>query len=155
MDVKLKAPMLGAVLIGSAAIGAHMGESAIADINPLYFQGAAVHPRERGAAVDAAMMPAQDARFADHYGWAQGQAARLADCGDCAAWSARDRFAAAPVHHAAAETRSEPLPARMDAEAGPGPDFVAEAAPDVERFAYYPIEEEPGGKPDSYVSAEE
>lgn len=149
MDVKLKSPLLAAVLAGSAAIGAHIGQSAIAGINPLYFQGAAIHPRDRGAAVDEVMMPAQAARFADAYGWAQGEAARIADCGDCAA----------PVHYAVAETVAEPLPARLDAPPEPGPDFVLEVAPDIERYAHYPIEEESEAKPDAYAyvyaSAEE
>jgi len=158
MDTRLKAPLLGAVLIGAAGIGAHMGETAIAAIKPLYFQGAAVHPRDRGAAVDPALLPAAGPQFADHYGWAQGAAARLADCGDCAALAARDQYAVLPVYQVAIAT-AEPLPQRMavraEPESEPEPDFVVEAAPEIERYAYYPIEEKPEGKPEAYSSAEE
>jgi hypothetical protein len=160
MDLRLKAPLLGAVLIGAAGIGAHMGETAIAHINPLYFQGAAGHPRDRGAAVDPTALPAPGPRFADHYGWAQGAAARLADCGDCAALAARDQYAVLPAYHVTI-AHAEPLPQRMavraepEPEPEPEPDFVVETAPEIERYAYYPIEEKPAGKPAAYASAEE
>ncbi len=156
MDLKLKAPLLGAVLIGAAGIGAHMGETAIANINPLYFQGPAVHPRDRGAAVDPSLLPASGPRFADHYGWAQGTEARLADCGDCAALAARDQYALLPAHHLAT-AYSEPLAQRMEpqAESEPQDDFIVEVAPEIERYAYYPIEEKPEGKADAYASVEE
>lgn len=159
MDMRLKAPLLGAVLIGAAGIGAHMGETAIANIKPLYFQGEAVHPRDRGAAIDPSLLPAQGPRYSDHYGWAQGAAARLADCGDCAALAARDQYAVLPVRQVTF-AYSEPLPQRMEvrAEAQPEPEphFVVETAPEIERYAYYPIEEKPAAdKPDAYAFAEE
>jgi hypothetical protein len=160
MDIRLKAPLLGAVIVGAAAIGAHMGESAIAQINPLYYQGAAVHPRDRGAAVDDVMRPSQAERFADHYGWAEGQTARLADCIDCAALTARDRFAAEqPVHYAVIETAYRPDPQPVYAEERlepqPEPVFVIET-PEVERYAHYPIEEKPEKpEPEAYAAVEE
>jgi hypothetical protein len=162
MDIKLKASLLGTVLAGAAAIGVEMGESAIADINPIYFQGEAVHPRDRGAAVADVMPAAQATSFADHYGWAEGQAARLADCIDCAALRARDQFAALPVRdqyaaipvrYAVVETAPEPEPVRIH-RPEPEPAFIVETA-DVDRYAYYPIEEEPEGKPVDYAFAEE
>ena len=158
MDLRLKAPLLGAILIGAAGIGAHMGETAIANINPLYFQGAPVHPRDRGAAVDPTALPAPEPRFADHYGWAQGAAARLADCGDCAALAARDQYEVIPARHVTI-AYAEPLPPRMEVQARPEPaaepDFVVETAPEIERYAYYQVEEKPEGKPEAYSAVEE
>jgi hypothetical protein len=150
MDIKVKAPLLGGVMLGAAAVGVLMGESAISQINPIYFQGAAVHPRERGAAV-ADIAPVEGERFADQYGWAEGRAARLADCIDCEALAARDQFAAPLVHHAVADIREEP----RQAVAEPLPEtFVVEYA-DVDRYAHYPIEadEEPVVE-EEYASAE-
>jgi len=157
MDIRLRAPLLGAVLVGAAGVGAHMGETAIASINPLYFQGPAIHPRDRGAAVDPSRLPAPEPRFADHYGWAEGAAARLADCGDCAALAARDHYASIPVHHLATAYSVQPRPQRTEPQlqAEPADDFVVEVAPEIERYAYYPIEEKPDGKADAYASAEE
>jgi hypothetical protein len=42
-------PVLGGSLLAAVALGIHLGESSIGQINPLYFQGPAVHPRDRGA----------------------------------------------------------------------------------------------------------
>lgn len=150
MDIKVKAPLLGGVMVGAAAVGVLMGESAISQINPIYFQGAPVHPRDRGAAV-ADIAPMEGERFADQYGWAQGRAARLADCVDCEALAARDRYAVPLVHAAVAEIREEP----RRAVAEPLPErFVVEYA-DVERYAYYPIEaEEEPVFVEEYASAE-
>jgi hypothetical protein len=151
MDIKVKAPLLGGVMLGAAAAGVLMGESAISQINPIYFQGAAVHPRDRGAAV-ADIAPMEGERFADQYGWAEGRAARLADCVDCAALTARDQFAAPSVHPAVAEVRE----AQQQARAEPLPEtFVVEYA-DVDRYAHYPIEteDEPVSK-EEYAAVEE
>lgn len=93
---------LGAFAAGAAVLGVHLGESAIAEINPTYFQGPALHPRERGAAI-AEPMPNQQVRFSSLYGWAEGQEARRLDCHDCAALAARDAYADAEASYSAYE----------------------------------------------------
>ena len=153
MDKKLTLPAFGALLLAAAAFGVHLGESAIAQINPLYFQGAAVHPRDRGAAVsEADIMPA-GTRFADFYGWEEGQQARTADCVDCSALGARDAYAAGEVRFAVIETdwQIEAQPASYaepPAEAAPaGEQGFAVQSAEVERYADYPIEAESAEKP--------
>ena len=45
-------PVLGVSILAAVAAGIHLGESAVASINPIYFQGPALHPRDRGAAIE-------------------------------------------------------------------------------------------------------
>jgi hypothetical protein len=139
------------MVIAAAALGIHLGESAIDQINPLYYQGAAVHPRDRGAAIDESAVQPRPPRFADLYGWAQGENARTAECGGCPtvardAYRAGTHFAviesgwhseARPAAYYVAEPRPQPLEAEPEAaEAEPEP-FV------VERYAAFAIEEKP------------
>jgi hypothetical protein len=151
MDKKLVYSAYGALILAAGAFGVHVGESAIGQINPLYFQGAAVHPRDRGAAVDPTALPAEGPRFAELYGWDEGTAARSADCMNCDALNARDAYAAAP-RYAVVETawRSDPLPASYapdaqdrltEVEEEPSP-YEAQRA-ELGRYAAYQIEEKP------------
>lgn len=170
MDRRLTYSAIAGFAVAGAALGFHFGDSAIAEINPLYFQGAAVHPRDRGAAVDESMLAATRPRFSDYYGWEEGREA-LAGCSGCPAVSGREAYADG-VQHAVIETGwqvqpqqatyyvIEPAPQQPAAEAG-------EAAPpapsDVERYSSYPIEEkpteaqaaEPSAEPVEVASAEE
>ena len=155
MDRKLVYSAYGALILAAGAFGVHVGESAIGQINPLYFQGAAVHPRDRGAVVDGDALAEQGPRFAELYGWDEGAAARSADCVNCEALSARDAYAS--PNRAVLETgwRAEP-----QAAAGWAPDpqdwltpldeepsaFEAQRA-QVGRYAAYQIEEKPEGEP--------
>lgn len=136
----------GAVLVAAAA-GILLGESAIDEINPLYFQGQAVHPRDRGAAIDETALAPAGARFADHYGWEQGQEARTADCNGCDALGARDAYASG-AHFAVIETgwRTEPQPvAYFHSDPEPESDPEEEASTiepsEIERFASFQVEE--------------
>lgn len=150
MKKSLTASALAAMVIGAAALGIHLGESAIDQINPLYYQGAAVHPRDRGAAVDETLARPQAPRFAELYGWAEGQDARSAGCGDCAVRVAHSAYQAG-THFAVIETGWRPE-ARQAAYRVPEPEPPAppedaaepEAEPFViERYAAFPIEEKP------------
>jgi hypothetical protein len=160
MDARLKLPAFAALVLAGVAGGVALGDSAIDQINPLYFQGAAVHPRDRGAALDPSALPAQSPRFADLYGWDEGQAARAADCFGCPAVAARDAYAQAPViEYAAAQAgwtdaspayvpEPEPVPAEQ-AEAAAQPD-------DVARYAGFQIEEKPAeAEPVDLAAAQE
>ena len=72
-------PVLGVSILAAAAAGIHLGESAVASINPIYFQGPALHPRERGAAIDERSLALARAPSPPVYGWDQGYAARDVD----------------------------------------------------------------------------
>lgn len=152
MEKRLTASGLAATVIAAAALGVYLGESAIDQINPLYYQGAAVHPRDRGAAIDETLARPRSPRFAELYGWAEGQDARAADCPDCAATVAREAYEAGthfavietgweaearPAAYSVAEPEPQPVeeePAEAEAETGPEP-FP------IERYAAFPIED--------------
>lgn len=151
MRLNLRLPALGALLLAGAALGVHLGQSAIEQINPIYFQGPAVHPRDRGAAVDPATRPERP-RFAELYGWEEGAEAQTAECADCGGierhgggeiafavldtgWSEAPRAAA---YRAPAETEPAPAP---EAKAEPR-GFIVEWA-NSDRYASFAVEEKP------------
>lgn len=74
---------LGAGSIVAVMLGISLGNGAIASINPVYFRGAAVHPRDRGAALDPGAPTVIPNRYEHLYGFAQGQQARAIDCAGC------------------------------------------------------------------------
>ncbi len=55
--------------------GLKLGNSAIADINPVHYRGAVLHPRDRGAAVPENRVRPAEPRYAALYGWDEGRAA--------------------------------------------------------------------------------
>lgn len=151
---------IGVIALAGAATGMMLGRSAIAEINPLHFQGAALHPRDRGAVIDEAVPPLPGISFAGRYGWAEGQAARDAECGkDCSElatrqrdWYARSR--SAPVEDGW-ETAPEPVPALLHEADKPEPKFAqeeVEAEPEfeVERYAHFPVSAEEAEHAASY-----
>jgi hypothetical protein len=148
MGHPLKLPALGALGVAAAAFGLHLGESAIAGINPIHFQGAAVHPRDRGAAVpDVPLAPVQS-DFAMAYGWDQGANARAQDCPGCGVAGSSDAYsrsqagyrsdvdialaapAPAPPVRTAARTFQEEQPQAFETQYA-----------SVDRYAHYDIEE--------------
>ncbi len=86
-------PVLGGSLLAAVALGVHLGESSVGLINPIHFQGPAVHPRDRGAALDESRLPPRAPAYGELYGWEAGAAARAADCGDCEALRVRAAYA--------------------------------------------------------------
>lgn len=152
--------------LAAAALGAHLGGSTIAMIDPVHFQGPALHPRERGVAIEEeAVQPARPA-FASLYGWTDGAAARAEDCGGCDAVAAMEMDpapepaaeaparAAAPQaidRHWSATSRPAPPAAAEPAPAAPTPQPMPAATPAgevvhyvieygrVERYTRYPI----------------
>ncbi len=81
--------------------GVSLGNSAISQINPLYFQGAAVHPRDRGAALDPNAPTVIPNSYQQFYGFDEGREARAAACPGCA-FAAAAMPAEALVHTASA-----------------------------------------------------
>jgi hypothetical protein len=74
---------LGAGSIVAVMLGVSLGNAAISQINPVYFSGAAVHPRDRGAALDPDAPTVIPNRYEQLYGFNEGQQARAADCFGC------------------------------------------------------------------------
>lgn len=74
---------LGVGGVMAVMFGVSLGNSAISQINPLYFQGAALHPRDRGAALDPNAPTVIPNRYEQLYGFAQGQQARSEACVGC------------------------------------------------------------------------
>ncbi len=151
--------ILGGSLILATAAGVHLGESAVGLINPIHFQGPALHPRERGVAIDETDLP-QPTRVAyrDLYGWDEGRAARAEDCGNCDALRARDAFAySAVVPYFGGPAERRPGPAVEGPQYGEAEQAVAfqdqdqdqaqdwdqgrgqDRGRDVERYAHYPV----------------
>ena len=126
--------------LAAAILGVQLGHSAISEINPIHFRGAAAPPR----GIEPAAVRPPDA-FASAYGWEQGNAARALDCGgDCTARRARQavivglevsapRPASAPYWRDSTPT-TEPRPWP--------PGETGEGTPGVKRYMHYPIEEE-------------
>ena len=87
-------PIIAGSLLVAVAAGIHLGESAVAMIDPVHFRDPAVHPRDRGAALDEAELLARRAAPTPLYGWEEGHAARAraraAGCRGCDAFAARD-----------------------------------------------------------------
>src|SRR4051812_22941360 len=67
--------MIGVAL--AVGLGVQMGESAVGDINPIHFQGAALRPQ----GIDPDAQPPLTSPYAEAYGWEQGNQARLAEAG--------------------------------------------------------------------------
>ncbi|MDP8994608.1 MAG: hypothetical protein M3N07_06475 [Pseudomonadota bacterium] len=138
-------PAFGAAVLAAVALGVHLGESAIDQINPIYFQGPAVHPRDRGAAIDPNALPPQRPAFAELYGWDEGEAARTADCAACPPIGARDFYAEAEAAFAVLDSGWADEPAAAYVEVQPTPEEEPEREPtawaEIDRYTSYPIEE--------------
>ena len=100
-------PVMGVLTIVAGAIGLQLGQSAIAQIDPIHFQGPAPTPRD----VSRDPLPPLGPSYASAYGWAQSEAALAPECGDCGVPAARTAVAATwePVDAAAAEPRAMPV----------------------------------------------
>ncbi len=73
-------PVLTVLTLIAVAGGFQLGETAIAQIDPLYFEGAAPPPRD----VTQRQRSSQPNAYAAASGWEEGYAARSVDCGaDC------------------------------------------------------------------------
>lgn len=74
---------LGGGGVLAVIVGISLGNGAISQIDPLYFQGAALHPRDRGAAVDPTRPTVIANTYAHLYGFAEGRNARSMECPGC------------------------------------------------------------------------
>jgi hypothetical protein len=140
-------PIMGGSLLAAVIAGVHLGDSAIGHINPIYFQGPAVHPRDRGAAIDERQLNRpRGPAYADLYGWDEGAAARAVECGDCVVMRSREAVAYSAVvpYFGPGETRepradpaAEVVVYRGNAMGGPLEPSTGK--PDVSRYTDYPL----------------
>jgi hypothetical protein len=72
-------PVMTVLTVIAGAVGLQLGESAIAQIDPTYFEGAAVPARD----VTKDPRPIRAPGFSEASGWEQGYKAMAADCGGC------------------------------------------------------------------------
>lgn len=138
-------PALAGSVLAAVVLGVHLGDSSIGLIHPAHFKGPALHPRDRGAAIEEGAVTARAPAYADLYGWEEGNRLRAEDCGDCDALSARDAYAYSaevPYFGGAAERApraraAEPIPAQL---AAPVEDYAAASDAVVVRYASYPVD---------------
>lgn len=79
---------IGIAVVVGASLGVHLGNSTISAIKPNLFLGAAVHPRDRGAAIDpreieARRLARRQASYDRLYGWDEGNRALRLACSHC------------------------------------------------------------------------
>ncbi|HYJ52083.1 MAG TPA: hypothetical protein VEW04_02835 [Allosphingosinicella sp.] len=129
---------LGAVAL-AVGVGVQLGESAVSQIDPLYFQGPAIHPRDRGAALDPNNLPGPIVSpYLQAYDWAQGNAA-------LAAYSGGQSYPYAPDPEPAVQRLAETQWEVVEVPAAqPWPAGQVSENPEIERYARYPIEEKRG-----------
>ena len=138
-------PVLSGSLLASIALGVHLGQSSISQINPIYFEAPPVHPRDRGAAVDEASLHRAQDPYLQYYGWEQGQAALAAECSHCGVRPPRDVYAAYSAEVPYFGSRSELRRAVSDARDELGdefasvPDDLSARVQPIERYAHYPV----------------
>lgn len=141
-------PVMTVLTVVAGAAGLQVGESAIAQIDPLYFQGPAPTPIDRSLADRPESAPT----YADATGHGEGFAARAEDCPDCGAAPAggvpptrRWEVAAdVPTYPAA---RRELAAVEESAEVAPDP--VSPQSASVRRYTSYPVSaDQPVRKPE-------
>ena len=93
MSPNASLPAFAALVLAAVAFGVHLGQTTIDQINPVHFQGPAVHPRDRGAVAYDTVATPQQPQFSQLYGWEEGAEQRSLDCNGCEAVGARDAFA--------------------------------------------------------------
>ena len=144
---------LGAGSIVAVMMGISLGNSSISQINPIHFQGAALHPRDRGAALDPNAPTVIPNRYEQLYGFAEGQQVRAIDCAGCtfgppAMPTEPGVYAAAAPYFGSREERArdEAREQReIDADYQRRLDEAAErrvAMDEVQRYAHYRVSED-------------
>jgi hypothetical protein len=131
-------PVMTVMIVIAGAVGLQIGESAIGQIDPLYFQGSAPTPVDVTRNGRAAPAPG----YAQASGFAEGFAARAEDCAGC---DVRPGAAAQPsyrgevlpdVSPTLAPPRAETIAAIVDEEA---PVQRSAESERVRRYIDYPV----------------
>ena len=129
-------PVMTVLTVVAGAVGLQLGESAIGQIDPTYFQGTLEPARD----VTKDPRPPRKPGFAEASGWAQGYQAMATDCGGCAPVAGASYAApAAPLF-----TYSDPTiaPQWQLADAVAADELRIERsveAGQVQRYLHYPV----------------
>jgi len=154
VDKPYRLPLIAVSAFGAIMLGLFLGNGAVSQINPIYFQGAAVHPRDRGAAIDPNSIAPAGPEY-PLYGFGEGRAARLEACQGCvvrppveyASYSAPAPYFGSREERASADARA--LRAidedydRREQRAEVAREREAAVEP-LDRYMHYPVVEEPG-----------
>lgn len=130
-------PVMTVLSVVAGAVGLQLGESAIAAIDPVYFQGPAIPARD----VTAAPRPHALAGFSQASGWAEGYAARAADCGNCPIMPERAAHAPPAPIYASSDYEVAPFwePAESEAAADEVRIERSIESARVNRYLHYPV----------------
>jgi hypothetical protein len=129
-------PVMTVLTIVAGAVGLQLGESAIGQIDPLYFQS-----REPLRDVTKDPRPPSSSAFAQASGWAEGYAARAADCGGCTPVMPATAAAPAAPLYAYSDPTIEPRWQHAD-DGASGDDLRIERSMEsarVQRYLHYPV----------------
>lgn len=131
-------PVMTVLTIVAGAVGLQLGESAIAQIDPLYFQGDRVPLRD----VSQDPRPQRTSDFAEASGWAEGYQALAADCPGCGPVASATATAApaAPLY-AYSDATIEPR-WEQASDLASGDDLRLERSLEsaqVQRYLHYPV----------------
>ncbi len=158
MTSPLSLPIVGVAAVVATILGLHLGNSAVAEINPIHFQGPALHPRDRGTAIDETELAARLARrppsYDQLYGWPEAQAAYAVDCPGCGMRGGTRVYAASvPYFGSAEEIRAEDEAERRASDRRYEARLAEAAAErearskDVLRYADFPLTEDDASVP--------
>jgi hypothetical protein len=129
-------PVMGVLVVIAGAVGLQLGESAVAQIDPVHFQGAS--PKLRDVRSDP--LPAPAPAYASGYSWDEGYDAMARDCGDCPAREARHVYAAVPpIGDPAIEGAYDEAPEFDVAAVDEQAERYAVDWSRVSRYVHYPI----------------
>jgi hypothetical protein len=151
-------PVMGVLSVVAIAFGFQLGESAISQIDPLYFRGGAPIPQD----VSGRQQAAPTSTYASASGWDEGRVAMAHDCGgDCPALRARE-MGIAPSSLGIGEIAPLPRPRAVAIEPvfPEAPiaaiDGSADSPPPsrTNRYLHYPVSQEPEPSPPSYADPE-
>ena len=123
-------PAMGALAL-AVGLGVQLGDSAVREIDPLYFQG----PAGRPMGIDPVPAAAPSA-YAQAYGWEQGNAARLAASGIDYPYAPTPVSLVEPIVEPARREAPPPPPPSL----APWPPGQVSIQPEIERYTDYPIE---------------
>lgn len=135
-------PVMGVLTIIAGAVGLQLGESAIAQIDPIHFQGP--RPALRDVSRDARPQPGPT--YASAAGWAEGPQVGDLDCGDCPALNARTAYAG----YGADAVPDEPWRAPLTFDRA---DYEEQADTrewsEISRYVHYPVTQDQADLADS------
>lgn len=130
-------PVMIVLTVIAGAVGLQLGESAIGQIDPTYFQGALERPRD----VTKDPRPSRRPGYAEASGWEQGFQAMAADCGGCSPVTGGSYRAPAAPLFTYSDATIEPQ-WQLAADSVSGDELRIErsvAAGQVQRYLHYPV----------------